>query len=612
MRGYGLVDSPRVTATPGQALDLKAAVAPDARAAAEVYPANYWLALARVPPGPEPPGEIIREVKGCMSCHQIGDKATREIPAGLGTFRTSLEAWDYRVRTGPSGQGMSNNYKALGAQRTMFADWTDRIAAGEFPKEAPPRPTGVERNLVVSLWDWGTGTSFTHTPGGSDRRDPTVNANGRIWGPDRSHDTLLWMDPIQNSAGEVKIPTRDVDMPRPAAMLAPSAYWGEEIVWEGVAQARSGGIDQKGRVWIASRIRAPENTPAFCRPASNNKFTQYFPIRSNSTRQVSFYDPRTEQWTLVDTCFTADHNDFGEPPENMLFFGQTDTIGWINTRILDETKNEEAAQGWCPGVLDTNRDGNITRGWTEPDQPIDPTRDHRIAFRCYAVSVSPDHSVWCTPGGEASNQILRLELGPNPPQTCKVELYRAPAGPGRELFGSRGTEVDGNGVAWVNFAAGDYVGSFDRRKCKVLNGPTATGDHCPEGWTFYEIPGPTFQGSTLDATLYYLQGVDRHDAAGLGTDVPITWEVNSDAFRALLPASRQWVTMRVPYPMGFYARTAHGRIDDPKAGWKGRGYWTSYMTYAVWHIEGGPGTMGGKGQRPKVVKFQFRPDPLAK
>jgi len=164
VRGYGLVDSPRVTATPGQALDLKAAVAPDARAAAEVYPANYWLALARVPPGPEPPGEIIREVKGCMSCHQIGDKATREIPAGLGTFRTSLEAWDYRVRTGPSGQGMSNNYKALGAQRTMFADWTDRIAAGEFPKEAPPRPTGVERNLVVSLWDWGTGTSFTHTP----------------------------------------------------------------------------------------------------------------------------------------------------------------------------------------------------------------------------------------------------------------------------------------------------------------------------------------------------------------------------------------------------------------------------------------------------------------
>ena len=31
--------------------------------------------------------------------------------------------------------------------------------------------------------------------------------------------------------------------------------------------------------------------------------------------------------------------------------------------------------------------------------------------------------------------------------------------------------------------------------------------------------------------------------------------------------------MRVPYPMGFYTRGMDARIDDPKAGWKGRGIW---------------------------------------
>ena len=45
VRGYGLVDSPRVRSTPGRAVALPAVIAPDARAAAQVYPANYWYSL---------------------------------------------------------------------------------------------------------------------------------------------------------------------------------------------------------------------------------------------------------------------------------------------------------------------------------------------------------------------------------------------------------------------------------------------------------------------------------------------------------------------------------------------------------------------------------------
>ena len=63
----------------------------------------------------------------------------------------------------------------------MFADWTDRIAAGELPP-APPRPQGVERNVVVTLWDWADPTGYLHDEVSTDKRNPTVNGYGRSTG----------------------------------------------------------------------------------------------------------------------------------------------------------------------------------------------------------------------------------------------------------------------------------------------------------------------------------------------------------------------------------------------------------------------------------------------
>ena len=56
VRGYGLVDSSPVQAAPGKILNLSAVVAPNARAAAEYYPAIYWFSLLRVPDKSEFPG----------------------------------------------------------------------------------------------------------------------------------------------------------------------------------------------------------------------------------------------------------------------------------------------------------------------------------------------------------------------------------------------------------------------------------------------------------------------------------------------------------------------------------------------------------------------------
>src|SRR5262249_47670667 len=56
VRGYGLVDSPKVAGALGKTLNLKAVPAPNARAAADYYPASYWYSLLRVPDKSEFPG----------------------------------------------------------------------------------------------------------------------------------------------------------------------------------------------------------------------------------------------------------------------------------------------------------------------------------------------------------------------------------------------------------------------------------------------------------------------------------------------------------------------------------------------------------------------------
>ena len=149
-------------------------VAPNAAAAAECYPAIYWYAMLKVPEKGEFPGtgtkgngmpetlksqaqwlDIVK-TNGCYTCHQLGNKATRTIPKEFGHFKTSTEAWERRIQSGQAMTQMVNAIGRLDTQRALklFADWTDRIAAGELPASVPMRPQGVERNVVITLWDW--------------------------------------------------------------------------------------------------------------------------------------------------------------------------------------------------------------------------------------------------------------------------------------------------------------------------------------------------------------------------------------------------------------------------------------------------------------------------
>jgi len=366
-------------------------------------------------------------------------------------------------------------------------------------------------------------------------------------------------------------------------------------------------MDAKGRVWVAARTRAPQQQPAFCTDGATNKFAKYFPMPGPGARQVQIYDPKTKQFASIDSCFAADHNQFDD--RDALVFGQENTIGWVDTVAFDKTHDGAASQAWCPGVVDTNGDGRISTGWTEPNQPIDPRKDHRIEFGCYAIGLSPtDGSVWCSGIEHEDTTLVRIERGANPPLSCKAEVYEPPPST-IPLPYSGGVAIDSHGVVWQNWRGVHEIFSFDRRKCKVLNGPTATGQQCPEGWTVYTKPGPTFKGAPdLSTDMLYLTNIDHHDALGLGEDVLLAGDFNADSFFVLRPQNGQMktLTLTVPYPLGFHSRHAAGRIDDPKAGWKGRGLWSSYSMYTPWHQE------GGKGTKPKVVKFQVRPSPVAK
>ena len=625
VRGYGLVDSAKVQAAPGKVLNLTAVVAPDARAAAQYYPAGYWFSLMQVPdkaefaatgadrhginPAMRSQAEWLRSLKsgGCLACHQLGNKATRQIPKELGEFPNTAAAWERRVQSGQAGAQMAGALNQFGRERILasFADWTDRINAGEVPT-APPRPQGVERNVVITWWDWADPKAYLHDVVSTDRRNPTINANGPLYGAlELSADYLPVLDPVRHVASAVELTVRDPNTPATSpAMPQPSPYWGSEPIWKSKNNVHNPMFDEKGRVWITSAVRAFDN-PDYCKAGSTHPSAKLTPLE-RSSRHLAVYDPKTRQLTHISTCFGTHHLMFAEDANHTLWTsGGGQVVGWLNRKMFEETGDEARSQGWTALIMDTNGNGRRDPA-SEPDQPADTTKDRRYGGAFYSVAPAPDGSVWGTQLGYPGAAI-RLNPGSNPPETALAEVYELPLRNGQPIegFSPRGGDVDRNGVYWTALASG-HLASFDRRKCKVLNGPTATGQHCPEGWTFHPEPLPQMKGVTDrgSAEGSYYTWVDQFDTLGLGPNTPINTGNLSEGLLALKDG--KWVVMRVPYPLGFYSKWMDGRIDNPKGGWKGRGVWATVSTRAPFHME------TGKGTPSKVMHFQLRPDPLAR
>jgi hypothetical protein len=649
-RGYGLADSKPLQASPGHTARLKVTAAASAAEAAQIYPASYWLSLIHVPdasefPGTGPEGNHIAKMfntqqdwvehmkENCQFCHTLGTTTTRSFPFTPAAIwngfvhsakdpATKFFKGDKTYRDRDDGARMDALMKGYGDPRglEMFGDWAGRIAKGEAPG-APERPTGVERNIVVTLVDAGS-ERFSHDSISTDPWNPTVNANGPISGVESYVGMVLTVDP---KTGQQKL-YKELDA---------RGQWGKNLM------PHTATMDWKGRVWVADMTQysnvAPEETgpaPAYCYDPKN-KYAKYFPLHPAQARAVTVIDPATGKNTFIPLCFGVHHLGFDQNGR-LYFSGDTQVVGWIDVKVWDRTHDAAKAVGWYPMVLDTNGDGAITpdkgqwnrsvdgqwggEGVTEnwrhsfgineiesTSTAFDPAKDTRIAGMIYGMAVSPvDQSFWgakYTP--PVPSGILHLIPGPNPPMTSKMEIFEPPkVGRDYAAFNTRGVAVDSAGVVWVAFGSGE-LGRFDRSKCKTLNGPSATGQQCPEGWEIIKTPGPLLKGTEISANWHYNVFVDRFDTLGLGKDVPIVPVSNGDELLAYLPKQKTFVHLRIPYPVGFYARGMDGRIDDAKAGWKGRGIWASQNAVVLTHQEASQGAMS------YMAHFQLRPNPLA-
>ena len=511
-----------------------------------------------------------------------------------------------RITSGQSGEMMTNRIAGQfgGAPYKYFGDWTDRVAKGELPKNKPPRPTGVERNIVVTTWDWSTPDKYLHDLIASDRRNPTVNANGPLYGsPEYATDNM----PDARSEDQHGVVLQDAGggpgdagfawtgpRRRGEADGAVGLLGRPDPVGHPRQQSQRDVRQGNGRVWLAATVRGMDN-PAWCKKGSENQYAKVFPIEK-SPRQAAVLDLKTKEYKFIDTCFGTHHPQFGYDADNTLWMSGTGPVaGWINTKVFDETGDAEKAMGWFPFVLDTNGNGKLDEFGDKPEEGKD-TR-YNPGSGPYAVMPHPtDGSIWYTSGMFGGRPgFLRFD-----PKTKLSEFYELP----KEAIGVRGGDIGKDGVLYGSGSAGHLI-AFDRRKCKApLNGPNATGNHCPEGFTLTKYPGPGFDdvpNSSAEASYY--TWVDHHNAVGLGDNVPISTANLQDGFVALV--NGKMVLMRVPYPMGYYAKGLDARIDDPNGGWKGRGLWSASGDRTPWLNE------LGKGARPMAVHIQVRPDPLA-
>ncbi len=663
VRGYGLVDSQKVASAPGKNVNLTAVIAPDAKAAAQYYPANYWESLFKMPDASEFPGtgpkgngispniktqqQWVQQFKnGCHQCHQMGDAPTRTLADN------TPEGWAERI-TKARGLGdqalgdhgadfaanMQNNMTQFGRARAlaMYADWSQRIEKGELPKEAPPRPQGIERNFVLTSWDWSNGR-YNHDNVSTDRHNPSLNGNGPIWGV-----IGMWgyVESINPKTLEHEEFGYKVNLNKNVEILPPDQVPD--------AFPHNPMLDQNGNLWITDRGRygapkpgTPEApaVPAYCTDGNVHKYAKYWPQPGKARNTAILYYPKTKQIEGLTMCNDLHHLMMGSDKKTMYFSGTgTSVVSWVDVNEWTKTKDPVKSMGWCPMVLDTNSTTPKAAGlsdvaitpdrnqWNDPAHAgtqggeegagakaaaFDPKKDTRVTGGLYGTdSDISDGSMWFAKISPFPTSIVRFNAGSNPPETCRTEMFEAtlrPDGKNYEGYNARGMSVDSKGVAWVAFAHG-RLGKLDRSLCKVLSGPTvAKGQHCPEGWKYYDTPGPKLAGiNEGSADFHYLMWVDLYDTLGLGKDVPIVAGSNSDSLLAFDAKAEKWNIMRVPYPRSFHTRGMDGRIDDPKTGWKGKGVYATYASQPVWHQEGGDdGTSG-----PQLIRFQVRPDPLA-
>jgi hypothetical protein len=578
VRGYGLKDSERTKAVCGETVKLQVANAATPQEAAKIYPASYWTSLIQPPPMDELPAKYKSQDEwlatlrnGCNHCHELGMPQTR--------IYTTAKDWDAMFLRAKS---MHQELDGLGraAVENMLADWGSRIAAGEVPP-APPRPTGIERNVVISQWDWGFPESFVHDLISTDKRNPTLYPNGKVYGVDRTGGgRLLILDPVKNAVSWLQVEPRDkshgysLTKDYYHGQEEEQAYVGEDKEW--MASPHNPMFDGNGRLWMTVQIRAggkdfypawAKNTIVTDNPADVDAAYNLVSKNGNNM-QLGYYDTKTNKFVMVDTSYNTHHLQL-DWQDRIWTDGGGSAAGELDTRKLDLTSVDTIK------ATEAGAQKNFVR--------IDPETKKMIPGTGYGEAVSPvDGTVWYTSpvAGGPANKLYMVD-----PKTDKVTDYPLPP-PGRF---PHGIDFSSDGNVWVSLGSGQ-LGRLNRK----------TGE-----WKFWDTPGLKFKGTgkeTGSTDFPYYLWVDQFNVSGLGKDTVFETGTTSDAQFVFDPKKETFVVFHVPYPMPYYARGLDGRIDNPNAGWKGRGLWMTYSSYLPRFTENRSGT---------VNHMQIRPNPLA-
>ena len=271
----------------------------------------------------------------------------------------------------------------IGRERllSVLADWTDRIKAGEVPS-APPRPQGLERNVVITMWDWADPKAYLHDVVSTDRRNPTLNANGLLFGAlELSADYVPVLDPNGHEAG-----TDPAHRAR-SEHAADQSEDGRAVAVLG----RGSDLDQqeqrpqpdarRDRAGCGSRRRCGRpRIPPIARKDRRIPSAKLFPIE-RAGRHLAVYDPKTKKLTHISTCFGTHHLMFASDANNTLWTsGGGQVVGWLNRKMFDETGDEEKSQGWTALIVDSNGNGRRD-AYTEPNQPTDSGEGRAVRRR---------------------------------------------------------------------------------------------------------------------------------------------------------------------------------------------------------------------------------------
>ena len=274
--------------------------------------------------------------------------------------------------------------------------------------------------------------------------------------------------------------------------MSPSPYWGEEVIWDSQTSTHNPMYDEKGQVWFTSRV-GPSPNPDFCKKGSDHPSAKVFPMES-STRHLAMVDPKSGKITLIRTCYQTHHLVFAEDANNTLWMSAggpgTGALGWLNRKMLRGDRRRAEGAGLDADRARHQRQRQARRlGRAEPAGRSDQGQaHHRRALRHRRQSAGR-HDLGL--GADLSGLRHPRRSGPE-----SVARPRSPRSTSRRRRATARAASTSTATAspGCRSRAATWQASTGS-KCKgPLNGPaTATGRHCPEGWTLYPFPGPQMQ-----------------------------------------------------------------------------------------------------------------------